>query len=239
MNNNLTVIKSNDLVQASYSLTLDERRLIDCAIAKIKSGEPVPDKIIITAEDYSEAWDIHPKTAYRQLKKSVLGLYHKDIFLFKKWNNDEAKGKTSKYKEGYHYRWVDSCAYKEDCGHVALSFTKWVKPYLEQLKANYTSYGLLEIGGLKSANAIRLYELLMQYKSTGYKIDTVENLKMYFGVENKNMVWADFNRYILKPSAKKVVDKTNFTLTYRPVKVGRKVVSVEFFFSHVQQTKLI
>ena len=229
MNRELTVIRSNDLVESSYKISLDERRLIECGIAKIKSGEPIPDKIKITAEEFGEAWGITTRSAYKQLKAATKNLYEQDIFMFKEGKRGEQK---------WHYRWVDSCGYEEGEGCVYLSFTKWIKPYLQELSSAYTSYRLFEIKHLKSSHAMRLYELMMQYRKTGFKVDSLDNLKRYFGVEDKYKRWVDFDKRVLRAAVKEINNCTAYQVKHKPLKKGRKVDAVQFSFSPKHQKML-
>lgn len=226
-NKELTVIRANKLVESSYRLSLDERRLVECAIAKIKSGESVPESIEIHAREYADAWGLDDKNAYKQIKDASLNLYDRDIVIFK----NEGKRKA-------HFRWVDSCEYSETQGVVALSFTKYVKPYLQELSSAYTSYKLLDIKYLKSSHSIRLYELIMQYKSTGFKVDSLDNLKHYFGVEDNYSRWTDFNKYVLLSSCKEINECTPYNIKYEAIKKGRKVTGVKFMFNLNGQHKL-
>jgi plasmid replication initiation protein len=226
-NTELTVIRANKLVESSYRLSLDERRLVECAIAKIKSGHPVPDSIEIHAREYAEAWGLENKNSYMQIKAASLNLYDRDIVIFK----DSGKRKA-------HFRWVDSCEYSEAQGVVALSFTKWVKPYLQELSKAYTSYKLLDIKKLRSSHSIRLYELIMQFKSTGFRVDSLDNLKHYFGVEDNYPRWVDFSKYVLMASCKEVTKGTPYKVEYEAIKKGRRVTGVKFKFSLKEQQSL-
>ncbi len=71
------VTKHNDLVQASYSLTLDELRLVLMAVSKI---DPRPEvrgrarylqeqhRIFISAHEFASIFQLDKKNAYRQLR---------------------------------------------------------------------------------------------------------------------------------------------------------------------------
>ncbi len=66
-------------------------------------------------------------------------------------------------------------------------------PYLSDLQSHFTSYHLTEVKSFKSSHAIRLYELLMQYKKNGGYAESVSNLKVIFGVESSNLLGMNFN----------------------------------------------
>jgi plasmid replication initiation protein len=63
-------------------------------------------------------------------------------------------------------RWVTAMQYEENSGCVSLRFGHEVIPLITKLEEQFTSYELQQIAGLKSAYAIRLYELLIQWKTS-------------------------------------------------------------------------
>ncbi|MFK0569727.1 replication initiation protein [Endozoicomonas sp.] len=55
MKKDLTIVKHNHLIEASYRLNLDEQRLVLACIAKIdpRVGKDFPDEITVTAQEFS------------------------------------------------------------------------------------------------------------------------------------------------------------------------------------------
>ena len=78
---NLTVVKSNKVVEAGYRLSLNEQRLVLACIAQIKKGQSlsVEDKFTISASEFSDMFDIPIGGAYSELQKvseRLLSLIH-------------------------------------------------------------------------------------------------------------------------------------------------------------------
>lgn len=231
MNKSLTITKSNTLVKSSYSLTLNERRLIECAISKLNKDKPVPDEITITAKEFASAFNINDKNAYRDLEEATDNLYERSIDLINP--SIEARAR---------FRWVDSVTYYDGDGEVDICFTKHIKPYLQQLTTEFTTYRLLDIQRLDSAHSMRLYELLMQFSGTPYpkkwRIDNTAELKKLFGVEDKYKRWVDFDRWVLRPSVKNINKSSNWHVKHTPIKKGRKIHQVRFDF-HLKGQQLL
>ncbi len=183
-NKNLTVTQSNHLIEASYRLKLDEKRLILAAVSKIDSRNQVPDEITVTAEEYGSMFDLDKTNAYRQLDQATMHLYERDIKLI-----EPDKQKRT------HLRWVQAVEYHDGEGCVTLEFTDRVKPYLGNIKSHFTSYKLIEVKSFSSGHAIRLYELLMQFRKTGIREVEVPWLKAYFGVENRYPRFGNFRQF--------------------------------------------
>ena len=72
----LKVTKSNDLIEASYKLTLNEQRLVLLAIARLDSRKPMPNgKLTIRAVEFAETFAVEPKHAYAALEEAATRLY--------------------------------------------------------------------------------------------------------------------------------------------------------------------
>lgn len=222
----LTVVKHNHLNQASYRLTLDERRLILSSIARLNPKEPMPDEVTINATEFAHQWDINPKYAYDQLKEARQNLYERNIRL------RDDNGKVT------DLRWVYRATYQEGEGYITLAFSPDIKPYLTELKSHFTSYRLTEVKGFKSGHAIRLYELMMQFKKTGWFDESVEELKSVFGVSDNYPLWYDFKRKVIVPAVTEINEISNYNVKYETKKRGRKISRVTFFFHLDEQTDM-
>ena len=230
MNKNLTVTKRNDLNNASYKLTLDERRLILSATSKIDSDSDKGHngEIHITTQEFSEMWDIDPKVAYKQLKDASVTLYQRSIELM-----DPDTGEIG------NLRWIYKEVNQDTVGYVKISLSPDLLPYLTKLKGHFTTYRLLEVKSFKSSHAIRLYELLMQFKNTGWRQEEVSQLKKAFGVADKYSRWAEFRRNVIDKAIKEINSLSNYHVQ-PPILVwrGRAIHAVKFVFSMKAQTKI-
>jgi|TARA_R110002167_G_scaffold242507_1_gene448116 plasmid replication initiation protein len=218
----LTVSRNNQLVQSSYELSLDESRVMELAIAKIKFGEDAPATIDITAHEYGKVFSIDSSNVYRQLNKAAERLYERSIELL------NFKGEESKRK----FRIVQMCDYFPAEGKISLSFSDGIRPYLKIMKekGNYTTYRLHQTKMLSSAHSIRLFGLLMQVKTIGKINISLEDLKQAFAVQDKYSTWGAFERRVIKPSVEALTEQTNYEVKYKAIKKGRPVVSIEFTF---------
>jgi hypothetical protein len=87
--NNLSVTKSNSLIDASYKLNAQAQKLVLACLGKIDSR---PDKsptkeVTITASEFSELMGIDMKNAHRELYKAAEALFKCSIIL--KDDNEE------------------------------------------------------------------------------------------------------------------------------------------------------
>ena len=225
---NLTVSKRNELNGASYKLTLDERRLILSVTSKIDSRKSHNGEVEITALEFGEMWNIDPKLAYKQLKEASVSLFQRSIVI-----NDVNSGEVG------NLRWIYKEINQDTVGYVKLSLSPDLLPYLTDLKGYFTSYRLLEVRDFKSSHAIRLYELLMQYKDTGWRQEKVVWLKNAFGVKDKYSRWAEFKRNVLDKSIKEINELSDYCVE-PPIllRKGRTVHAVKFVFSKNSQVSI-
>ena len=150
------VYQSNILVESSYKLIVDEKRLLLAGISQINSEQEVPDKVSITVDLYARLFGISIDSAYSQVKNARRSLFERKI-TFR--NNDVEDD----------IRWVRRATYHKGEGRVDLYFSNEIKPLLGQLKNKFTPYYLEAIDELHSFNAIRMYELLAQFKDLKHR----------------------------------------------------------------------
>jgi len=223
-----TVVQSNVLVEASYRLNLEEKRIVIAAISKIDPRKDVPEQITITAEEYAKLFDLDINAAYQQLKEAAAKLYTRTI----KLNTKDSKNRPVDDEMRWVYR---RAIYHSREGKVTLNFSPDLMPYLGQLKEQFTGYKAYNVRALKSTYSIRLYELLTQYLKAGERWITVDKFREMLDLEDKYPRFADLNRWIIEPSIKELNAKSNYEVLFRPEKKGRAVHKLWFFFNEKQQ----
>jgi len=222
------VTKDNDLIGASYSLGLAEQRLIFLAIIEAREQNifiNVGKSLRIYAKSYEKQFSVEKHTSYEAMKRAVNGLYEAGFSYVK---IDEASGKPITYKS----RWVEKIGYADDLGCVELTFASDVIPLITRLDGCYTEYELRQVSSLQSEYAIRLYELMMQWKTVGKtnKI-ALDDLRSKLGVEPEQYKkMCNFKARVLDLAISQINDFTDVTATYEQHKTGRAVTGFTFTF---------
>lgn len=217
-----TVTQANQLIEASYRLTLEEKRLIIICISKLHRKKEIPDEVSITVEEYASTFDLGMKSAYKQLKEAKDRLYDRDI----KFRNDAVSRRL---------RWVYGVDYHEGQGMVTLKFSPEIKNHIGFLKNQFTPYRLNNVKSLKSTYSIRLYELLSQYLQDGQRWILVDDFRSMFELEDKYPKYADLRKWVIEPSVDELNTKSNYEVTFKPEKNGRNVVKLWFYFKEKKQ----
>nr|WP_181718066.1 replication initiation protein RepM [Psychrobacter sp.]QJS05709.1 replication protein RepB, Rep3 superfamily [Psychrobacter sp.] len=234
--NKQLVTKDNSLIGASYSLSVVEQRLIFLAIIEAREQKTLIEAgglLRIYAQSYAKQFDVEKHTSYEAMKRAVEGLYEAG-FAYSKV--DERSGKIGHYKS----RWVDKIGYIDDLGCVELVFASDVIPLITRLEARYTEYELKQVVGLQSEYAIRLYELIIQWRSVGKTnpISLTELREKLGLVDEYNRIEA-FKRRVLDLAVKQINEHTDITVEYEQHKNGRVITGFTFRFKVKKDKKKI
>ena len=222
------VVKDNALIQASYTLDLVEQRLMLLAIMEAReTGKGItPDSLLqIHAHSYAEHFNVNKETAYSVMKDASKGLFDRYVTYHDK------NPKTGKDRS-FHCRWVDKIGYEKDTGIVYLRFTHDVVPLITRLEQQFTSYDIEQISSLNSGYAIRLYELLIQWRSVGKTpVFDLQRFRQQLGVEEiKYSRMSDFKKYVLDFAVQQINEHTDITVKYDQHKQGRIITGFTFNF---------
>ena len=235
--NNL-IVKDNALIEASHKLNEVEQRLILLAILKAREVGDTAEQLMnkeleIHASDYMQAFNVDKTTAYRTLKAAVIGLYEAE-WGYKYTNN---KGNLVVRYE----RFTQSAEYVENEATVKFMFSYAIIPYLVELEKRFTTYEIEQVGNLQSRYAMRLYEFLVQFKSTGKLKITLEELRFRLGLlDSEYKTMGNFKMRVLDLAVKQINDNTNLKVKYTQEKRGRIITGFEFTFTEkAKKEKLV
>ena len=212
------IVKSNQVIEASYQLSSTEQRIVLAAISKISRDAVITDDEIyrVTVDDLKNL-GVHEKTAYRDLKDGVNRLYERSINL-------------AIDDESIKMRWVQSIRFLESKSVVGLRFSKEILPFISNLSREFTKYSLSDIAGMSSAYAIRIYELLSQYRSIGKREISVENLRTMLELGKRYPLFADLKRWVIDTAVDQINEYSPLNVKYEQKKTGRKVTHIQFSF---------
>ena len=229
------VVKDNALINASYNLDLVEQRLILLAIVEAReSGKGINanDPLTVHAESYINQFGVHRNTAYQALKDACNDLFARQ-FSYQKINE---RGNI----ENYRSRWVSEIGYVDNEAVVKLIFAPAIVPLITRLEEHFTKYELQQVSNLSSAYAVRLYELLIAWRSTGSTpIIELSDFRQRIGVldtEYKRM--ERFKTSVLELAIKQINEHTDITVKYEQHKRGRSISGFSFNFKQKKKDSL-
>ena len=221
------IVKDNALINASYNLDLVEQRLILLAILEAReSGKGINanDPLTVHAESYINQFGVHRNTAYQALKDACDDLFARQF----SYQSLSEKGNVINHKS----RWVSEVAYIDNEAVVRLIFAPAIVPLITRLEEQFTKYEIQQISNLTSAYAVRLYEILIAWRSTGKTpLITIYDFRQKIGVletEYKRMY--DFKKYVLDIALKQVNEHTDINVKVEQHKTGRSITGFSFSF---------
>ena len=224
--NNLTVYKSNAVIQAGYQLGLNEQRVVLACIGLVDSRKEllITDTFELSAKDFVTLFGVSEKNAYKALIDVTQTLFKRYIVIENPFPDKPIINKLQTH-------WISSIYYMETEGKIALRFAPDLIPYLSQLQGSFTRYDLKHIGNMTSTYGIRLYELLMQWKTTGARTIEIDWLKKQFELDASYERMDNLKRRVIDPAVKDVNTHSNYQVSWTQRKTGRKVTHLTFIFT--------
>lgn len=216
----VVVFQHNHLIEARYSLTLQEKRLILWLISKVHPDEEDFKKHELSVQEFMSLMELKGHANYKELEKITLGLMKK-ILVIKK-PDDRTLTQVA---------WINYAHYEEGTGKIQVSFSDAMKPFLLHLKNQFTAINITDLMQFKSIHAIRIYELLKQYQDIGERILTVEEIKECCGATGKLTKYSDFEKKILLIAQREINEKSDIKFEFERQKHVRKIIGIKFIIS--------
>tara|TARA_B100000678_G_C18187043_1_gene493643 strand:+ start:280 stop:1155 length:876 start_codon:yes stop_codon:yes gene_type:complete len=225
------VYKSNALVEASYRLTPAEQRIMLGCITQVRRDQPLTDEVMysVSVADYAALVGTDSHSTYKELADAALRLKRREVWLREYPNGQGKRPKTLVTS------WVQSIAYVESEGRVELRFTKDMLPYLTQLTEQFTRYALEDVAKMTSAHAMRLYELLCQWRGAGEREVPVAWLREAFQLDGKYPAIKDLKRWVIEPATAQINEHSPLWVKWDQRKTGRRVSHLVFTFGEKAQ----
>ena len=221
------VVKDNALINASYNLEVTEQRLILLAIINAREtgqGITADSKLEIHASDYAKQFNTTNETAYEALKNAVNNLFERQFSFREEYKRT---GKTGVVRS----RWVSRIKYVDELAILEITFAPDVVPLITRLEQHFTSYQIEQLAHVTSKYGIRLYELLIMWRSVGKCLFSIDDLRFKLGIaDNEYQSMSNFKSRVLEPAIKQINEFTDITASYEQQKRGRTITGFEFKF---------
>lgn len=226
---NSVVTHSNQLTEARYSLTLGEQKVVLFLISKISPDDTHLKDYNIKVQDFGIMMGLTGHSLYQRMDETLDRLMSRVIHIPKK---------TGYLKIG----WVSSAEYIKGKGIVQLRFDAKLKPYLLQLREQFTRYRLYVVTQFQSAYSVRIYMLLKQYERIGEREFDLAEFREMLGIEKKKYSqFKDFRKWVLN-QAKKEFDRKDdngvalcdITFDLETIREGRRINRLKFIIRRNQ-----
>lgn len=221
---NSTVVKANELIQQSrFSLSLQQQKIILFLISQISPADEDFKVYEFSILEFCRMVNIEVGgNSYSLIKKAIKDIADKSIWL------ELVPGKE------FLVRWIEEPSIDKTTNRIQLRLNKAMKPYLLQLKRNFTQYELIWTLRFRSKYSIRLYELIKSIHYHELELYTqefsLEQLKKSLDAESYTEFKAFHNR-ALKPAVREINQYSDKAVAYELIKRGRSVVGIKFTIS--------
>ena len=215
---NELVVKHNDLLRKSrYTLSANEQKIIIYLVSKINADDKELKEIEINILDFCKVIGIEINgDAYNRVKETIKSLADKSWWL------------TFTEKKETLFRWINEAEIEKGNGVIKLQLSNHLKPYLLELKQNFTKYELINVLSLRSKYSIRLYELLKSYLwQGGWKV-SVKEIRELLETEGKYKEFKDFRKRVLNPAIEEINGYTDLQIKMTTLKSGKTISHLHF-----------
>ena len=196
-------------------------------VGKYLQPEQLQREHILTAKEFSAVFNTDIDNSYRYLKKAVDKLIKTNIRVERPESQSIVRINICSQAE-----------YTKREGRITIQFTDSIMPYLAQVRKKFVLYNLKEISSFNSLYTTRLYELLQEFKDTGYMLKSVEKLREIFAVGDKFKKYSHFKKRTFEHACKEINNNHELNLGYEELKEGRKVVAIKFLFTKTRIHKV-
>lgn len=220
------VVKTNRLNQAFQMLSLAEFHIVQLAIVDARNtgtGLTTDMPLKIDALRYADVFGTTRQNAYIRMKEAEETLFNRRFSFF------DEDGKLVKS------RWISQVKYLDNEGAIEVVFTPAVVQGISRIngvKEFFTQYLLTQTSQLKSVYSTRLYELLIQWRSTGKTpIVNLQDFRAQLGIdENQYKLMSDFKKRVLDLAVTDINEQTDIKVSYQQHKNGRLISGFSFSF---------
>ena len=219
------VVKANELIEMPVDFSLMQLKLFAKIIVSIRD-EPNKEFYEFSVKSLLQDFGL-TETNYTQLKIATKGLIRPVV----------VKGEGIEEDQIPFFSRVNYTAK----GIVKFWMSSELKPLILDLEKNYTKYYFSNIARLKSAYAIRIYELLKQYEFKGERVLSINEIKGFLKIEDdKYKQYGHFKSKVILVAQKELKSKTDIYFEVEEIKDKKKVFNIRFvIFNNTENKKAI
>jgi len=219
---NELIVQHNNLIEAKYNITLQEKRLVLLMSSRINKDDKEFQTYTFSVQELCTFLQIKNKNIYKEIDVVVSKLFTRVLVIKNAIENSTTK-----------ISWLTFAKYWHGKGIVQLKFNEDLKPYMLQLKERFTPISLGDVMGLRSIHALRIYELLKQYETIGNREIHLDELREFCGITvDQYKKFNNLKKDVLERAKNEINQKTDIFIDYEEVKTSRKITSINFTIKH-------
>ncbi|MFY7826941.1 MAG: replication initiation protein [Flectobacillus sp.] len=209
------IVKGNPLIEARFELTPTQMKLFIYMLSLLDISKESFVPLTITVKDFQKFTGVEGGSLYSHLQQEVKKMIDKKVYY-----KDDRIELDSHLISGYVY-------FKKE-GYFILEFPNLLKPFLLQLKENFTVLDIRNILRLDSSYAMRFYEICKEKEKIGTFEFEVDKLKRMFNIEHKYKNYFDFKMKVVVQAQNELMKNSELYFEFSEIKQGKKVVKLRF-----------
>jgi len=209
------IVKNNKLISARYKLSTVENKLITIILMKFQEN-PDCETFEISQHVIKEIY----KPKDNNFIKIMIESFHSIMSRRIRIDLDNGDILLS--------RWFASILIKKN-GIIEFDVARRLKPYLKDLKANFTKVEVDSILNMNSFHACRLYELMKKRLVIGNLTFTILEIKELLKINKREYkTYGSFKQCVLIRSITQINKHTDIRVSIKEFRRSRKVVKIQF-----------
>lgn len=226
------VKQSNALTTAAYELSRNEKRILFLCLNKVyKKDFSFNEKekayeVSFSYQEYDEVFNDDSTHLARNVYQAVSGFMLKKVVFYVP-DNDCGGVKATKERS-----WINGFDHNPRLKNMCLYFNPPVFDVISNTEREFTLYLLTVVGKINNPYAMRLYELICQWRKTRTTFThSIEWLKDRFKLPKSYDRMPDFRRSFLNVVVKEINEKTDIELSAEELCDGlrkNKVTHIKF-----------
>jgi plasmid replication initiation protein len=218
----VAVTQANPLALSRQEMGLLTKRLLVLALSDITRDDHDLEPIRITAWEYAQIFNVKGKSIYSRIEESARELLEQTVQI-KEPNGDWIM-----------FQWVSEARYdsgrdsRDKLACIELKIHDKLKPFLLQLRRDFSIIPTEQLLSFESFNSMRLFEVLYTSSYGGERRHLtfdLDDLKTRLGLDGKYERYKDFV-YVLDRAQGEFARYTCLAFDYAGIKVGRKYEQV-------------
>ncbi len=224
--NDVIYSQSNNFVESRFvDFTILELKIIEFLISQtdfFKDKVYIENRqnkfVSIKVSDLAKVINAYSKNMYSVAKKLVSGLLKKSIEV----GYIDTQGKRA-FKGSNFF---NNITYENNTFEFEINYAVLI--YFIKLKKSFTRINLKYITALNSVYAIKLYKLLMQYRTVKKRVFTVDEIRTFLVLDDKFSQFSDIRKKVIEIAVKQINEFTDLFVEFEEKKSGRITTLIIF-----------
>ncbi|MCS4162541.1 hypothetical protein GGP94_002985 [Salinibacter ruber] len=212
------MVKANHLIRGRINWTKMEHRVVAMLVAQLKKEDESFEMQRVHISDLMDMAQVSSRDIYDRAEEVCRKLLNQKVHV--RTSTDDGR----RVYQGYNC--LSTCRYVEGSGYIEAKFNDDMKPFLLQLKRQFTMYRLQNFMRLSSQHSMRMYELIKMREGLRHLCLSVEELREVLCCEHTYDRFSDFKRYVLERARTEIADTCDIYFTYKVERDGRTPVRV-------------